>query len=128
MRRPFQVVRLADGLVGEEVAVALHPAEREHLEAELVRELLLPLHHRGRLAQLGDFLQRLGEVGAVHHRDAGHVVAHARRVGVLADVRAGADLLEDVFLLAELGAMEDIDLESALGAALHRFAQARKPS
>ena len=123
----LQVIGLADRLVGEEVAIALHPAERQHLEAELARQLFLPLEDRRRLAQLGHVLEGLDEVGAVHHRDAGHVVAHARRVGVLADVGAGADLLEDVLLLAELRAVEHVDLESALGARLDRLGPFHEP-
>jgi hypothetical protein len=45
----------------------------------------------------------------------------AGRVGVLADVRALADLLEDVLLLAERRAVEHLDLQGALGALLDRL-------
>jgi hypothetical protein len=80
------------------------------------RELVLPLRDGLGLAELGHLVQRLGEIGAVHHRDAGNVVAHAGGVGVLPDVGALADLLDDVLFVAELRAVEDVDLESAVGA------------
>jgi hypothetical protein len=84
-----------------------------------VGKLLLPFDDRGRFGELGDFIQRLDEIGPVHHRHALHIVAKTRRVRVLADIGALAHLLDDVFLDAELGAMEDLDLQPALGPLLH---------
>jgi hypothetical protein len=106
------------------MAIALHPVEAHHLQAVLAGKLILPLEHARRLAQLRDFFQRLGEVGAVHHGDVRHVVAEARGVGVLPQVRTLADLLDDVFFLAQLRAVEDLDLQPALGALLDALAPA----
>ena len=117
----LQVVGGLDRLVGEEVPVALHPVERDRLETELARQVLLPARDGRRLAQLRHIVERLHEIGAIHHGNAGHVIAHTRGVGVLADVGALPNLLDDVLFPAELCGMEDVDLDAALGPLLDPF-------
>ena len=94
----------------------------------LGRQFLLPLDDGRRLAQLGHLLQRLDEIRPVHHGDARHVVAHARRVGVLADVGALADLLDDVLFLAELRAWNTSIFRPPLVRSSTRLAHLMKPS
>ena len=114
----LQVIRRLHRLVGEEMPIALHPVEGDHLEPESGREFFLPFQDGRRLAQPGDLFERLDEIGPVHHGDAGDVVAHPRGIGVLADIGALPDLLDDVFLAAELRGMEHLDLDAAIGALL----------
>jgi hypothetical protein len=66
------------------------------------------------LRQLPYLFQGIGEVWPVHHGNAWNVVAETRRIRVLADICALANLLDDVFFDAELGAVEHLDLQAAI--------------
>ncbi len=97
------------------MAIALDPVEGYDLQTVLGGQFVQPFLDGRRFAKFRDLFEVLGEVRAVHDGDAGNVVAHARRVRVLTDVGTLADLLDDVFLDAELGAVEDLDLHLTAG-------------
>ena len=104
-----EVLGPAHGLIGHEVAVALDPVEADHPDPILLGQALNPALDHGQAGELFHLLVALYKIGAVEDAELLHIVAEAGPVGVLPQGDALAELLDDVLLNAQLGAVEDQD-------------------
>jgi hypothetical protein len=79
-----------------------------------------------RLREFCHFRKILGKIRAIQASDPGDIVAHTGGVGILSDIRARPDLLDNVFFNAKLGAVEDLNLKTAFCFLPNRFCPIRK--
>jgi hypothetical protein len=97
--------------VGQQVALALEPVERQDLVARRIAQLADPFLEQRRGRELAQLVEVLGDIGRAHDAELFHIGREPSAVDHDGDAAAGARLLQHVLVGAELRARKQPNLE-----------------
>ena len=123
----LEVGGLGHRLVGQQMALALEPVERENLVARGGAQLGDPFLEQRRRHELAQLVEVLRDIGRAEDAELLHVGAEPAAVDDHGNAGAGARLLQHVLVRTELRAGEQLDLDLAVRALRNVVAERLEP-